>query len=139
MPSDPWNVAQSIATIATAAFAAPMIYFATKQLRVAAEAYRIAAEQSSMAAKSASASALGALAAASRELQWRVLQDKSLHTILVPNIPADGFTPEMKCEMIRGMLISHYAFVFEFYRLGLNTPNRVSARTANPTSPAAHV
>jgi hypothetical protein len=118
MASDPWNVAQSVATIAAAVFAAAMIYLATKQLRIAADAYKSAAEQTTIAAKAASATALGALAEASRELQWRVLQDKALHAILVPASPQEGFSDQVKCDVVRGMLISHYAFVYEFKRLG---------------------
>jgi hypothetical protein len=58
------------------------------------------------------------LAQASRELQWKVLEDDALHPILVPNASSDGLSDEVKREAIRGMLISHYAFAFEFRRLG---------------------
>ena len=118
MMSDGWNIAQSAATIVAAVFGIPAVYLAIRQLRVAANAYQVAAQQSTIAAKAASATALAALAQASRELQWKVLQDKSLQGILVPNVPDEGLADEAKREAVRGMLISHYAFAFEFRRLG---------------------
>jgi hypothetical protein len=111
MISDPWVIAQTVATIAATAFVVPMIYLAARQLRVAAEAYKAASQATS-------GSALGAVAAASRELQWKVLDNKSLHPILVPTSGPDGLTASQKQNLVRGMLISNYAFIYELWRLG---------------------
>jgi hypothetical protein len=85
---------------------------------VAAESYKVAAEQTAIAAQAARSTALGALAEASRDLQWKVLQDKALHAVLMPEVPAEGFSENVKRDVVRGMLISHYSFVFELWRLG---------------------
>jgi hypothetical protein len=111
MVSDAWVIAQSVATIVATAFALPAIYVTARQLRVAAEAYQ-AASQATLG------SALGAVSAVSRELQWKVLQDKSLHPILVPSSGSSGLTDSQKQNLVRGMLISNYAFIYELDRLG---------------------
>jgi hypothetical protein len=111
MVSDAWVVAQSVATILATAFALPMIYLTARQLRLAAEAYKAASEATS-------GSALGAVSAASRELQWKVIENKSLHPILVPSIGPSGLADSDKQELVRGMLISNYAFIYELKRLG---------------------
>jgi len=129
--SDVWIISQSIATIAAAIFAIPMIYVATKQLRIAAEAYKAAADQSSIAAKAASTAALGAMNAASRELQWKVIEDTSLRPILLPEFSKDEFTDAIKQALVRGMLISQYAFVYDFHALDLIPPSTWKGYTAD--------
>ena len=132
MQSDGWIISQSIASIALVAVTIPGIIFAAWQLRVSAratedsatqvklsaEAASIAAQQAKIAANAAKANALGMIAAAGREMQWRVLGDKALHPLLLPSASSAGMVDDEKQQLVRGMLISYYSFVFEFKLLG---------------------
>lgn len=129
--SDVWTISQSVATIAAAMFAIPMIYVATKQLRIAAEAYKAAADQTSIAAKAASTAALTSMNAASRDLQWKVMEDASLRPILLPELSTHEFTAAIKQALVRGMLISQYAFVYDFHALDLVPPSTWKGYTAD--------
>ena len=125
-------ISQSIAAIALVAVTIPGIIFAAWQLRVSArasqdsatqvklsaEAASIAAQQAEIAANAAKANALGMIAAAGRDMQWRVLGDKALHPLLLPSASSAGMVDDEKQQLVRGMLISYYSFVFEFKLLG---------------------
>jgi hypothetical protein len=132
------DIVQAIALVATAVFAALQIKAAANQLSIAAREYKeaadqtkIAANQATITAKASSATTLSNLAAASREIQWRVLQDSSLHRILNESSPAEGLTRDQKMDMAIGILISHYAFTFEFKALDQITPDIWRAFTAD--------
>jgi len=111
------DVLQTLAIVAASVIAAWQINVAARQLRVAAEAYNLAAQQTRIAAEASSATTLGALAAASRDMQWKILEDVSLHRLFDEDCPIEGLSAEQKEALVRGMLISHYSFVFEFKKL----------------------
>src|SRR5258708_15618328 len=128
MQADVWVISQSIAAIALVAVSIPGILFAAWQLKISAEATRdyskqvtisaeaasTSAQQARIAADAAKASALGVIAEAGRQMQWNVLADKALHPILLPDAPATGISENDKRQLVRGMLITYYSFVFEF-------------------------
>lgn len=132
MHSDGWIIGQSIAAMALVAVTIPGIIFAAMQLRtsakasldsakqvtISAEAALTAAQQAQIAASAAKANALGMIAAAGRDLQWSVLADKALHPLLLPSASPAGMVDAEKQQLVRGMLISYYSFVFEFKLLG---------------------
>lgn len=132
MQADVWVISQSIASIALVAVTIPGILFAAKQLKASAEAAQvsakqvttsaeaalISAKQAQISADAAKASALGVIAAAGRQMQWNVLGDVALHPILLPSAPPAGMADDEKRQLVRGMLISYYSFVFEFKLLG---------------------
>jgi hypothetical protein len=135
MLSDPWVIAQSVAAVALVVVTAPSIIFGaiqlkagadaskstaeqakatTEQARSSADAAQSAAKQAAISAKAASASALGAISTTSRELQWKVLNDEDLQSILTGGVP---LSVDMKRQAVRGMLINYYAFVYEIREL----------------------
>ena len=115
MLADGWLIAQSVAAVATVVVAIPTILYTFSQVKIAAGAAKTAAEQAEISAKAASASALGVISAASRELQWKVLEDEALHPILTSG--TTSLTEEMKRQAVRAMLINFYGFVYEFRQL----------------------
>jgi hypothetical protein len=115
---DKLMLAQTVTMMLGVGFAVWQIRAAADQLRVAASSYKAAAEQTIIAAKASSSATLGTLAAATREFQWKVLEDTSLHPLLVGGLAAGGLPASIKLEVVRAMLISHYAFIYEFGQLG---------------------
>lgn len=132
MQSDGWIISQSIAAMALVVVTIPTIIVAARQLgisakaskdsaeqvRIAAQAAQSSAQQAEISANAVKASALGVIAAAGRDMQWRVLEDQGLHTLLLANAPPAGMTNAEKQQLVRGMLINYYSFVFEFKLLG---------------------
>jgi hypothetical protein len=132
MSTKEWlDIVQTIALVATAVFAALQIKSAADQLATAASEYKEAAKQTQIAAQTSSAATLSNLAAASREIQWKVLQDADLHRLLNATASATGLTAEQKIEVAIGILISHYAFTYEFKVLNQITPDIWKAFTAD--------
>lgn len=109
---------QTITMVLGVVFAVWQIRAAADQLKVAASSYKAAADQSIIAARASTSATLGTLAAATRDFQWKVLEDTTLHGLFLAGLPAGGLSAPMKIEIVRGMLISHYAFVYEFGQLG---------------------
>jgi hypothetical protein len=123
MYTDGWAIAQSVASVALVVVTFPTIAFAAYQLKLGTDAYkatleqsRISAQQATVSANAASATALGAISAASRELIWKILADKSLHPVLLPDGPK--ISDEVKQMLIRGLMINFYSFIYECYLLG---------------------
>jgi hypothetical protein len=139
------DIIQTIALVATAIFAALQIKAAADQLTVAASEYkeaanqtkiaaeqtRIAAQQATITAQASSATTVSNLAQASRDIQWRVLQDTALHKLISDKATDTGLSPEQKMQVAIAMLISHYAFAFEYKQLNQITPEMWQALTAD--------
>lgn len=100
------------------------LYFAGAQLHETAKS-------STEASRSSSAAALGTLMNANADLQWRILEDPTLHVLWEPAANGKGLSPDEKVEILRGMLISHYAFVFDIYQLGQIPDSTWSAMRAD--------
>jgi hypothetical protein len=115
---DKLMLVQTVTMVLGVGFAVWQIRGAADQLRVAASSYNAAAAQTIIAAKASSSATLGALASATREFQWKVLEDKSLHGLLADGLGEEGLSAPDKLMVVRAMLISHYAFIYEFVQLG---------------------
>ena len=102
--SDTMQLVQTFALVSASIFAAYQIKLAAGQLRAGNEA--------------SSAVALGTVMNASAELQWRILQDPSLHAIYLPSAKPTGLSRDEKLVVLRGMMISNYAFIFNIHQLG---------------------
>jgi len=116
-----WTLATQIAQTVVIAIGIP---FAAYQLRVGVQQLRATSDASS-------AVALGTIMNASADLQWRILQEPSLHGIWVPGVKADGLARDKKLDVLRGMLISNYAFIFNVHQLGQIPEDSWSAMTAD--------
>jgi hypothetical protein len=113
-----WAAVGAVGTVTAAIFAAWQIKVAANQLRIAASAYHAAAEQTAIAAKASVAASLGTVSSATRDFQWKVVNDSVFLPILVPNLPSGISLDDVKRQLLRGMLISHYSFIFELQQLG---------------------
>jgi hypothetical protein len=115
---DKLSLIQTAAMVVGVVFAVWQIKVAVGQLKVAADSYTSAAQQTTIAARAASSSTLGSLAAATREFQWKVLEDSTLHPLLLSSAGNQVLTNDLKLAVVRAMLISHYAFIYEYAQLG---------------------
>lgn len=78
-----------------------------------------------------SAVALGTVMNSSAEMQWRILQDPSLHGIWEPKVKPNGLSKDEKLNILRGMLISNYSFIFDMHKLGQIPEDAWSATSAD--------
>ncbi|MCT7375895.1 hypothetical protein [Chelativorans salis] len=94
------NFSTVIDTIA-ALIAAGALVFAAYQIKLAAQMYR--------------ASTVSHVTARSEELQWRILENEDLRPLLMGTT---GLTPQVQQEMVAGMVINHFATMYDLYSLG---------------------
>jgi len=114
--ADYMQLTQTVAIVLGAAFTVYQIHLGVDQLHAALDQVKIGTQASS-------ATSLGTLMNASRDLQWRMMSDSVLQQLFIPEAKSKNgkqplLTPEDKIALMRGMLISHYAFVYDYYKLG---------------------
>ena len=110
------------ALIQTAAIIVGLI-FAWSQVDVALKQLKASSDASS-------AVALGTVMNSSADLQWKILQDSSLHGIFAPK-SKNGLSKDEKLDILRGMMISHYAFIWDMHKLGQMPEDTWSATIAD--------
>jgi hypothetical protein len=109
-------VVQTVAIILGLAYAASQVKVGLLQLKTATDA--------------SSAVALGTVMNSSAEFQWKTLQDPALQVIIAPGAK-DKLSPDQKLNVVRGMLISNYSFIFDMHKLGQIPDDTWSAITAD--------
>jgi len=110
-------VVQTVAIIVGLAYAASQVKVGLQQLKAASDA--------------SSAVALGTVMNSSAAFQWRILQDPSLQVIIAPGTKDKGLSKDEKLNVVRGMLISNYSFIFDMHKLGQIPDDTWSAITAD--------
>jgi len=92
------------------------------QIHMGVDQLQATLEQVKIGVQASSATSLGTLMNASRDLQWHIMGDSALQQLFIPGAKSKNgkpplLTPENKVELMRGMLISHYAYAYHYYKL----------------------
>ncbi|MBI4166638.1 MAG: hypothetical protein HY508_12975 [Acidobacteria bacterium] len=131
MPSDKIEITKLVVSVVQLVVVTGTLLYTARRVDWAAEATQTAARGVQVSADAAKAAMLERLAAGSRELQLKTISDKDLAPLLFGEAKS---TPQSKRSVMIGMVINHYALVFDLNDLGHIPKQTWDAFVADMTS-----